>query len=86
MDEFGQFPLTLAALEARLRRGEVFSIEGRGTDEFTYALSFQDGRFLLRQGGDLHSFRQVQPAVLTLLNCLGEFSCPVVSRGEPEKE
>lgn len=76
MDKFGQSPATLAAFEARLRRGEVFAIQGQGADGFAYALWFQEGRFLLRQGGDLHPFRQIQPAMLTLLACLGEFSGP----------
>jgi len=70
MDQFGSLPLTIEAMEVRLRRGEVFTV--RSADGLTYALWFQKDRFLLRQGGDLHPFRQVQPAIFTLLNCLGE--------------
>lgn len=85
MDAFGQLPLTISAFEARLRRGEVFSIQREGEDGFSYALWFQEERFLLRQGGQLHPFREVQPAVLTLLNCMGEFSRSGAGRGENEQ-
>jgi len=86
MDNFGQLPLTLAALEARLRRGEAFTIPDQGADGYTYALWFQEGRFFLRQGADLHPFHQVEPALFTLLNCLGEFSRSATSQGEGKHE
>ena len=86
MDQFGQLPLTLTALEARLRRGEVYKIEHQGAEEFSYALWFQEGRFLLRQGGSLHPFPHIEPAILTLLDCLGEFSRPSTSQGEGEQK
>ncbi len=76
MDQFGPLPVTLAALEARLRRGEVLDIEGKSADGFEYTLSFEGERFLLRQGSTVHPFHQVEPAVLTLLCCLGAFRGP----------
>ena len=76
MDQFGPLPVTLASLEARLRGGEVLDIEGKSTDGFEYTLSCEGERFLLRQGSTAHPFRQVEPAVLTLLCCLGVFSRP----------
>ncbi len=85
MDKFGTLPLTLASLEARLRRGQVLTIQGQETDGFDYALWFQEGRFFLRQGADLHPFHQVEPALLTLLNCLGEFSGPGAGHAKDEQ-
>lgn len=81
MDEYGQLPLTLALLEARLCQGQVFTI--RYTGSFDYALSLDEqGRITLRQGSQDQTFRQLEPAVLTLLNCLGEFSSSSTDRGE----
>jgi hypothetical protein len=74
--EFDALPLTLEAMEARLRQGQVFRIEGRGSDGCTYALWYQNGRFVLLQGSNLRklpAFHQVELALFTLLNRLGEF-------------
>lgn len=76
MDRSEPFPLTLAGLEERLRRGETFEVAGRGIDGLTYALWFQEGRFWLRQGKDLHAFKQLEVAVLTMLTYIGGFAAP----------
>jgi hypothetical protein len=76
MDQFGPLPVTLADLEARLREGEALTIEDKSADGFDYTLSFEGERFLLSQGGTVRPFHQVEPAVLTLLCCLGVFHRP----------
>ena len=75
MDQYGQLPLTLHALSERLQRGETFTITTKSDDGFSYALYLDEkGRIIFRQGGQEHPFRQLEVAVLTLLNCIGEFS------------
>jgi hypothetical protein len=71
-DEFTTLPLTLEAMEVRLRRGQLFRVV---TSHYTYALWYQHERFLLLQGKTLHKIHQPEVALFTLLNCLGEFDC-----------
>lgn len=69
-DEFNMWPLTLEAMEMRLHQGQVFRVV---SDHYTYALWHQRGRFVLLQGKTLHNIHQLEVALFTLLNCLGEF-------------
>ena len=74
MDQYGQLPLTLHALSERLQRGEILTIT-RSEDGFSYALYLDErGHVILRQGSQEQPFHQLEVAVLTLLNCLGDFS------------
>ena len=76
VDHFGLLPLTIRDFEVRLREGQSFTIEGQGSDGMSFSLWFQEDRFFLRQGKTLHPFRQVEPAVTTLLNCQGDCGKP----------
>src|SRR5213079_3078765 len=70
----GVYPLTLATLEEWLRQGQVFRVERSASSTFAYALWFRDGRFLLREGKDVHPFNRVEPALFVLLSRLGVFT------------
>ncbi len=76
MDRFGTLPLALEALKERLEGGQIFSVHGN--DGLSYALFLDgEGRIVFQQGDQHQPFRQLEVAVLTLLNCVGEFSSSV---------
>ena len=76
MDQYGQLPLTMNALFERLRKGQTFAVAG-SENGLEYALYLDAGEhIILRQGSQEQVFRQLEPAVLTILNCLGDFSLP----------
>ena len=76
MDEHGPLPLNLQALEERLRAGQTYQITNHAGDGFSYQISFDADRFVLQQGASTHRFHNIGTAILTLLNCLGEFVAP----------
>jgi acyl carrier protein len=85
MDQFGALPVSFDALSERLRQGQTLTIEGSaGVD---YALFLDGEHFVLRQGSQNQTFRQLEVAVLTLVSSLGEFSSTkpdAVPTEEPE--
>lgn len=74
-DMHGPLPLTLADLQRRLELGQIYRLDSAN---YPYSLSMRGDRFYLKQGSLEHSFKSLQVAVLTLLNCSGTF--------EPEPE
>jgi acyl carrier protein len=78
MDSFGKLPLTLEALFERLESGQIFTVHGNDGLDYTLFLD-KEGHIVLKQGNQDQPFRQMEIAVLTLLNCVGEFSSPSAS-------
>jgi hypothetical protein len=81
MDRRETLPLTLAALYERLRQGERW--QATGSDGLLYELFLDKNEVLvLRQGGQEHVFRQLEPAVMTIFNRFGAFS-PTITHKSP---